>query len=189
MTLYRCLLLLGWLLITPLCWANTPVVGSVMPQLIVPAGKSAGELLLKPDQSFHYQNWQTTHLRGKVRVIFHIAGRTSAKSLNKALLDAIKAAQFPQEKYQTTTLINLNDTWMNITRPVIHEAKKNKKIFPWSSIVLDASGILQKQWNLNKKSSAILVVAPTGKVVFFKDGKLSDQEVQDVLGHVRRWVQ
>jgi len=59
-----------------------------------------GELMLNKDQ-FSYKNWNSAQLPGKVRVLQHIAGRTSAKEKNAGLIEAIKAAKFPHDRYQT----------------------------------------------------------------------------------------
>ena len=42
---------------------------------------------------------------GKVRVIQAIAGRSSAKELNAPMMTAITAAKFPEDSYQTTSII------------------------------------------------------------------------------------
>ena len=67
-----------------------------------------GELVLN-GKDIGYQPWQSTSLTGKVFLIQHIAGRSSAKELNAPMIEAIKAAKLPQDKYQTVTVINSND--------------------------------------------------------------------------------
>ena len=67
-----------------------------------------GELLLQQDK-FSYKNWNSAQLSGKVRVVQHIAGRSSAKEMNAALIEAIKAAKLPHDRYQTTTIVNTDD--------------------------------------------------------------------------------
>lgn len=48
-------------------------------QRVPPVGiADRGELILDKDQ-FSYKNWNSAQLPGKVRVLQHIAGRTSAK--------------------------------------------------------------------------------------------------------------
>lgn len=67
-----------------------------------------GELILDKDK-FSYKNWNSAQLAGKVRVVQHIAGRSSAKEKNANLIEAIKAAGFPHDRYQTTTIVNTDD--------------------------------------------------------------------------------
>ncbi len=42
-------------------------------------------------------------------MVQHIAGRSSAKEKNANLIEAIKAAGFPHDRYQTTTIVNTDD--------------------------------------------------------------------------------
>ncbi|SUH18174.1 protein ytfJ [Salmonella enterica subsp. enterica] len=44
-----------------------------------------------------------------MRVLLHIAGRTSAKEKNATLIEAIKSAKLPHDRYQTTTIVNTDD--------------------------------------------------------------------------------
>jgi YtfJ family uncharacterized protein len=76
---------------------------------VAPVGVAdRGELILDNDK-FSYKNWNSSQLAGKVRVVQHIAGRSSAKEKNANLIEAIKAAGFPHDRYQTTTIVNTDD--------------------------------------------------------------------------------
>ncbi|WP_305809932.1 YtfJ family protein, partial [Photobacterium kishitanii] len=46
---------------------------------------------------------------------------------------------------------------MRTTSFVKSTTEDNKKKYPWSSIVLDSNGIVQKTWDLKKENSAIIV--------------------------------
>ncbi|WKE66282.1 YtfJ family protein [Gallaecimonas kandeliae] len=137
-------------------------------------------------KKFGYQPFNTDSLTGKVRVIQHFAGRTSAKEINEPLIDAIKAAHLPADKYQTVTIINVDDAIWGTGGFVRSSAKDAKKDYPWSEIVLDENGLVKKAWDLQPKSSAIVVVDPSGKVRFAKDGKLSSDEVKQVMTLVKQ---
>ncbi len=78
-------------------------------QRVPPIGiTDRGELVLDKDQ-FSYKTWNSAQLVGKVRVLQHIAGRTSAKEKNATLIEAIKSAKLPHDRYQTTTIVNTDD--------------------------------------------------------------------------------
>lgn len=78
-------------------------------QRVPPIGiADRGELVLDKDQ-FSYNTWNSAQLVGKVRVLQHIAGRTSAKEKNATLIEAIKSAKLPHDRYQTTTIVNTDD--------------------------------------------------------------------------------
>lgn len=77
-------------------------------QRVPPVGVAdRGELILDNDK-FSYKARNSAQLAGKVRVVQHIAGRTSAKRKMPTWW-AIKAAKFPHDRYQTTTIVNTDD--------------------------------------------------------------------------------
>lgn len=150
-------------------------------QRVPPVGVAdRGELLLNNDK-FSYKNWNSAQLPGKVRVVMHIAGRTSAKEKNAALIEAIKSANLPHDRYQTTTIVNTDDAIPGSAMFVRSSLESNKKLYPWSQFIVDSEGSVRKAWQLEEKGSAIVVLDKEGRVEFAKDGSLSQQEVQQVV--------
>jgi YtfJ family uncharacterized protein len=148
---------------------------------VAPVGVSdQGELRYNNGQ-FSYQSWNSAQLNGKVRVIQHIAGRTSAKALNDPLIEAIKAAKLPHDHYQTTTIVNTDDALIGTAAFVRSSIEDSKKNFPWSQFIVDSHGNVRKAWDLQPKGSAIVVLDRQGKIQFAKDGALTPQEVQQVM--------
>lgn len=143
-----------------------------------------GELILH-DQTFTYQNWSSSQLTGKVRLIQHIAGRSSAKALNAPLIEAIKAAKFGHHRYQTTTIVNLDDALFGTGAFVLSSVKQSKAQFPWSSFVLDSDGRVRQAWGLQEESSAIMLLDKSGKVLFCKEGALTPDEVSQLLSTIQ----
>lgn len=143
-----------------------------------------GELIAK-NNKIHYQPWQSSSLNGKVRVVFHIAGRSSAKEKNQALMDALKAAQFDRSKYQTTTIINADDAIVGTGVFVKNSAEDGKLENAHSQVVLDQGSNVQKAWKLKEKESFVAVLDKNGKVQFVNEGKLSSSQIQQVLGLVK----
>jgi hypothetical protein len=139
-----------------------------------------GELTID-GASLAYKPWSTEQLTGKVRVINHFAGRSAAKELNEPLITALKAAEFPKDAYQTTTIINLKDSMWGTGALVVAKAEAGKKAFPWSSVVIDEAGACLAAWGLAKENSAVSVVDENGDVLFFKDGALTSTEIAAVL--------
>ncbi len=141
-----------------------------------------GELLYDgAKDKFSYQNWNSGLLSGKVRTIQHIAGRSKAKEMNAPLIEAIKQAKFPQNSYQTTTIINTDDAIFGTGPFVRGSVEDSKKEFPWSQFIVDADGVAQKGWGLEKESSAIIVLDKQGKVRFVKEGVLSGAEITSAI--------
>lgn len=151
--------------------------GQALPSVKV---DNKGEVLLEAGKTV-YAPWSTDSLQGKVRCIQHLAGRSSAKEINETLMDALKAAEFPQGDYQTTTIVNLKDAVFGTSAIVAMMVEGGKKEFPWSSVVVDAKGDVQKAWQLDKESSAIVIVDRQGDVLFAKDGKLNNDEIREVI--------
>jgi len=150
-------------------------------QRVPPVGiADRGELMLDNDK-FSYKNWNSAQLAGKVRVLQHIAGRTSAKEKNAALIEAIKSANLPHDRYQTTTIVNTDDAIVGSGMFVRNSLESNKKLYPWSQIIVDSNGVARKAWQLEEKGSAVAVLDKEGRVQFAKDGGLSQQEVQQVI--------
>ncbi|EMN4129376.1 MULTISPECIES: YtfJ family protein [Providencia] len=140
-----------------------------------------GEMQLSPDGKFSYQEWKSQQLPGKVRTIQHIAGRSSAKELNAPLIEAIKKARFPHDTYQTTSIINADDAIFGTGVFVSNSVEDSKKEFPYSQFIVDSDGVVKKAWSLAPESSAIILLNKEGKVLYFKDGALTEPEINKVI--------
>jgi len=141
-----------------------------------------GELVYQQDEDkFSYKSWNSAQLSGKVRVILHIAGRSSAKEQNAALIEAIKAAHLPHDRYQTTTIVNTDDAIPGTGMFVRSSIESNKQQYPWSQFIVDDKGNVQRAWQLQQGGSAIVVLDKRGTVKFVKDGPLTQEEVQQVV--------
>ena len=150
-------------------------------QRLPPVGiTDKGELILNNNE-VNYKNWNTAQLPEKVRVLQHIAGRSSAKEQNAPLIEAIKAANLPHDQYQTTTIINVDDAIIGSGIFVKNSIEDSKKQFPWSQFIVDEQGVAAKTWQLAPAGSAIVVLDKNGRIQFAKDGALNPQEVQQVM--------
>lgn len=157
-------------------------------QLVAPVAiADRGELILREGE-FSYQNWNSGELAGKVRVVQYIAGRTSAKKKNSLLITAVKEAQFPEDRFQPTTIVNTDDAIPGSGFFVRGKIEKNKRNYPWAQFVIDSDGIGRKTWQLPEESSTILVLDRQGRVRWAKDGSLSSTEVSDVIGLVQKLI-
>jgi YtfJ family uncharacterized protein len=150
-------------------------------QRVAPIGVSDKGELDYVDNKFSYKGWNSAQLGGKVRVVQHIAGRTAAKELNDPLIEAIKTAKLPHDRYQTTTIVNTDDAIIGTAIFVRNSIEDSKKEFPWSQFIVDSNGNVKKAWDLQPKGSAIVVLDKEGKIQFAKDGALTPQEVQQVM--------
>lgn len=146
-----------------------------------------GEMVVK-GSDIQYRGWNSSSLAGKVRVVFHIAGRTSAKEKNDALMNALRKAGFDRSKYQTTTIINADDAIVGTGLFVKNSAEKGKLDNAHSQVVLDQSSSVKNAWKLREKESFVAVLDKNGKVQFVSEGKLSPAQIQQVLGLVGQLI-
>lgn len=169
-----------------LFFANTALAHNVQLNAALPAASVAdnGELIAQ-NNKIHYKPWQSASLNGKVRVVFHIAGRSSVKEKNEALMAAIKAANFDRAKYQTTTIINADDSIVGTGVFVKNSAEDGKLENAHSQVVLDQGSNVQKAWKLKEKESFVAVLDKNGKVQFVSEGKLSGAQIQEVIALVK----
>ncbi len=172
--------MLGAMLIfvSGLLQAGTPQIGSYLTHVNI---ASAGEVLVNEDTHFSYTKWDSNQLKGKIRTIQHLAGRSKAKTINDPFIQALKEAKLDNSVYQTTTIINLDEAIFGTQNIVIGKIKKNKRRHPHASFILDEHGSVKASWNLKPKGSAIIVLDEAGKVMYFKDGQLNQQEVNELM--------
>lgn len=182
----KCLTLSLSLLLFPLL---TNAHNLQLDQRVAPVGVADRGELHEDNGKFSYQSWNSAQLPGKVRVIQHIAGRTSAKELNTPLVEAIKQAQLPHDHYQTTTIVNTDDAIIGTSVFVRSSIEESKREFPWSQFIVDSKGAVKKAWELAPASSAILVLDTQGQIRFAKEGALTAQEVQQVITLLHQLLQ
>lgn len=164
-------------LLPSLSFAHNISLNQPVPSVTV---KQYGEITYINDAPT-YQTWNSEHLKGKVRVLQAIAGRSSAKAMNADLMSAITLEKFPESTYQTTTIINQDDSIWGTGGFVKSSAEESKKEFSWSSMVLDENGKVANAWDLKPESSTIIVQNKKGNVIFVKEGKLSSDEIKQVI--------
>lgn len=146
-----------------------------------------GELLLN-NSDFSYRRWSSSELAGKVRVIQYIAGRKSAKKKNSLLINAVKDANFPEDRFQPTTIVNTDDAIPGSGFFVSGKIEKNKKNYPWAQFIVDSNGLARKAWDLPEESSTIIVLDKNAKVQWAKDGALTPEEVSYVIGLLHKLI-
>jgi YtfJ family uncharacterized protein len=167
--------------LTPfISFASNVVVGEHLPQINI---ADKGEVTMEQGD-FTYRNWSSDELKGRVMVVQHLAGRTSAKELNDPLMEMISAANFSPEVYNTATIVNTDDAIWGTSGLVNSSLKDNKEEFPTAIFVIDASGDTRSQLDLEEESSAIFLIDKEGTVLFAKDGALTKDEITTVMGMI-----
>lgn len=180
----KSLLIMSLIVFPSLAFAHNLTLGERLPAVGV---DDKGELNYI-NNDFSYSRWNSAKLQGKVRLVQHMAGRSSAKALNAPLIDAIRGANLPRDHYQTTTIINTDDAIIGTGMFVRSSIEDGKMEFPWSQVIVDSNGAVKKAWQLASKSSAVVVLDKNGVIKFAKEGALNQTEIKQVIDLLHQLV-
>ena len=75
----------------------------------------------------------------------------------------------------------MDDAIFGTSSLAVSGMKDNKKKFPDAVMIVDEKGDGIRTWGLTKAGSAIIVLNKDGKVAFFKDAALSNDEITSTL--------
>lgn len=146
-----------------------------------------GELLIV-DEEVEFKPWSSKGMENQVAYLQYMAARPSADKMNRHVNDALQAGGFAKGSFISTVIVNLDDVTFGASKWALKELKKNKLKHPDALIVADYEGKGRETWQLESGSSAVAVIARSGEVLFFKQGKLSEQERQTVLDLLRQQI-
>jgi len=143
-------------------------VGQKLPQAQL-SGENGG--YVKGEKPF-----SSSDLQGKMFVIFYVD--PDEKDTNEAFVEYLKSKGYSKNpSYQSVAIVNLAATW----KPdfVIEKLLASKqKEFPKTIYVKDKKSVLVKAWDVADDASDIIIVDKTGKVVFYKAGKMDAADIQ-----------
>lgn len=147
------------------------------------------KMAFKGDFDPKFKAWSTSDLKGKVVTIYHLAARMGIDEVNQDFITALKNAnlqdKLPDSPYKTITILNLDDAAFGTSGLAKSKFKKSQEENPHALYAIDAKGAALKKWGLEKKSSAVIVLDKEGKVLFFKDGKLSPAEINEAVSAIQ----
>ena len=155
-------------------------------QAELPLNEVPPQVILSGDEGGYVDErgaWDSATLKGHVSVIFYVDPDES--DLNDNASDALSADESLGEarkagEYASYAVINMAATWIpNFL--LKSEIQKNQKEFPNTNFVFDMNETLHKKWNIATDSNDVIVLDKEGKVVFSKDGKLSDSDIEAML--------
>jgi YtfJ family uncharacterized protein len=126
--------------------------------------------------------WSSEELQGKVHVLFYVD--PDEKDTNNETTEALNKENFPQEKCHYFGVINMAATWM--PNFAINMALKEKQErYPKTTYLRDNKKVLVNNWKIADDSSVALVFDKKGKLIFKKEGKLKESEIQRLIRVVR----
>ncbi|WP_167854929.1 YtfJ family protein [Mangrovimicrobium sediminis] len=176
-------LVLALLLAGPAQGASIEVGAPLAPLAV----EEDGECVLDGDDT-RFVPWDSGSLQGKVQVLEYVAARAGVDDIHMTFFVALKDAALPRDKYQITRVVNSDDALWGTSGLVVGEIEKTKRAQPGVDLVVDAQGLGQQQWALEKKTAALIILDASGTVLFFDQGEITASEVDTALAAVRNAV-
>jgi len=143
----------------------------------VEAGKKPQEVILSDEDGglVDGKAWKSSMLKDKVYVMFYVD--PDEKDKNEHFVQALKKKHYDRSKYGSIAVINMAATWKpNFVIEKILASKQ--KEFKDTIYVKDKKSVLVKKWDLADDNSDIVIFDKDGVVVFYKAGKMSQEDMQ-----------
>jgi len=119
--------------------------------------------------------WSASSIKDKVYVMFYVD--PDEKDTNEEFSHALKAKHYDRANYGSIAIVNLAATWKpNFIIESILKSKQEE--FPDTIYVKDKNKVLVKEWGIADDASDILIFSKTGKVLFYKVGAMSKEDMQ-----------
>ena len=151
----------------------------------LPIGEIPPKIVLEGDLggSLDGTQWSSEELvSGKVIVLFYVDPDES--DLNNHVSDALKAENFPLDKYGSVGVANMAATWLpNFAIKLKLKSKQEK--YKSTVYVKDLEKTLVKKWGLNDDNSDVMLFGKDGRVLYSYDGKFSDAQVKEIVQAVK----
>jgi len=122
--------------------------------------------------------WNSSSIKNKVYVMFYVD--PDEKSVNEHFSKALKAQEYDRSSFGSIAVVNLGATW----KPnfIIESILKSKqKEFPHTIYVKDKEKVLVDAWEVGDDASNILVFAKDGTLLFYKSGKMQEDDISKVF--------
>ncbi|MEN4045397.1 YtfJ family protein [Sulfurimonas sp. NWX367] len=120
--------------------------------------------------------WNSNMLKNKVFVMFYVD--PDEKDVNEDFSQALKKKHYREKgAFGSIAIVNMAATWKpNFAIEAILKGKQ--KEFPKTIYVKDKDKTLVKEWNIADDASNIVIFSKDGKVLFYKSGKMSEDDTQ-----------
>ena len=147
----------------------------------LPIGEIPPKVVLKGDLGGRIDGtqWSSEELVSeKVIVLFYVDPDES--ELNNHVSDALKAENYPKEKYGSIGMANMAATWLPnfaINMKLKSKQEKHKE----TVYVKDLDKTLVKKWGLSDDNSDVIVFGKDSRVLYSVDGKFTDAQVKEIV--------
>ena len=147
----------------------------------LPIGEIPPKVVLKDDLGGRLDGtqWSSEELvSGKVIVLFYVDPDES--ELNNHVSDALKAENYPKEKYGSIGMANMAATWLP-NFAINMKLKSKQEQYKSTVYVKDLEKTLVKKWGLSDDNSDVVVFDKDGRVLYSVDGKFTDAQVKEIV--------
>ena len=147
----------------------------------LPIGEIPPKVVLKDDLGGRLDgtHWSSEELvSGKVIVLFYVDPDES--ELNNHVSDALKAENYPKEKYGSIGMANMAATWLP-NFAINMKLKSKQEQYKSTVYVKDLEKTLVKKWGLSDDNSDVVVFGKDGRVLYSVDGKFTDAQVKEIV--------
>jgi len=147
----------------------------------LPVGEIPPKVVLKDDLGGKLDGtqWSSEELvSGKVIVLFYVDPDES--ELNNHVSDALKAENYPKEKYGSIGMANMAATWLP-NFAINMKLKSKQEQYKSTVYVKDLEKTLVKKWGLSDDNSDVVVFGKDGRVLYSVDGKFTDAQVKEIV--------
>jgi len=151
----------------------------------LPIGEIPPKVILKDDLGGRLDGtqWSSEELvSGKVIVLFYVDPDES--ELNNHVSEALKAENYPREKYGSIGMANMAATWLP-NFAINMKLKSKQEQYKKTVYVKDLDKTLVKEWGLSDDNSDVVVFGKDGSVLYSVDGKFTDAQVKEIVKVVR----
>ena len=186
------------IMVSATAWAGSVTLGKPLPRITI-AKKGLlvfdyeiknRRMVFKQGSKISYRKWRSSELTGKVTTVYHLAARIGTDEINRPFIEALIKSNLPDKlpdsPYRTVTILNTSDALWGTADIASYRFEKSQKEFPYALYVNDEEGIAQKAWGLKKDGSAVILLDKDGKVIYFKDGKMSPKDIQTAVTLIKR---
>jgi len=147
----------------------------------VTVGEVPSEVVIENDNGGMVQDgsaWNSSTITDKVYVMFYVD--PDEKDTNNEFSATLKEKKYDRSNYGSLAVINLAATW----KPnfIIESILKDKQEeFPDTIYVKDKNSVLVNEWKIDDDASNILIFSKNGEVLFYKSGKMSEEDISSAL--------
>lgn len=157
-----------FLLLTPLIFAELPL-GKIPPLI-----ELNGKLGSRTDGSA----WSSASIKDKLMMLYYID--PDEKKMNQHVYDTLTALKLPPDSVGSVAALNLKATWIPNAILETMIARKQKQ-YPRTVYVYDQKQVFMKKWGMKNNSSSVILFNTLGEVIFFRDGKVSETDLTNLL--------